>query len=203
MAPIGPRPFLEIIIESIQEQGIRHVVLAVGYRYKVIQEYFGERFQDVQISYAVESSPLGTGGAISYASSYVRGDHFFVLNGDTLFDVDLRSMNDQYAMKSPDMMIALKRVKNQDRYGLVELDEDLHITKFAEKQFIQEGLINGGIYLTNQVYLDSLRLPDQYSWEKKVLENQCAVSNYQGYISDSYFIDIGIPEDYARAQEEL
>lgn len=203
MAPVANRPFLEIILDNLKDQGVEHIVLAVGYKYEVIAEYFGNTYKDIEIDYAIEEEPLGTGGAVSFAMEKIKEDSFLMLNGDTLFDVDLNKFCSFHEHHKSDLSIALKTVSNQDRYGLVEIDSNNRVSKFLEKQFISEGLINGGIYATSSSFIKSLSLPMKYSWEKEVLELQIKESRIYGYSTNSYFIDIGIPQDYSKAQIEL
>lgn len=203
MAPIGKRPFLEVLLNNLNEQGIQHVILSVGYKHEIISGHFGNNFKNIKLDYAIESEPLGTGGAVSLALKQLSNHSFLMMNGDTLFDVNLKEFCAFHDHHSSDLSIALKSVQNQDRYGLVEIDEKSKIIAFREKQFISKGLINGGIYATSTDFITSLSLPSKYSWEKEVLEKQTQSSKMFGYSSDSYFIDIGIPSDYAKAQVEL
>ncbi len=203
MAPVGSKPFLAIILDNLNEQGVEHVILAVGYKYEVIESFFGKEYKNIQIDYAIEKEPLGTGGAVSLAINKLNHSAFFMMNGDTLFDVNLAKLGQFHTQQNADLSIALKPIANQDRYGLVRIDEDSKVIEFAEKQHIDKGLINGGVYVTTKQYVKSLNLPNKYSWEKDILELQSSKSNLYGFLSNSYFIDIGIPEDYARAQIEL
>ena len=203
MAPIGDIPFLEILIHHLANQGINHVVLAVGYKYEVIQDYFGESWRDVSISYAVESSPLGTGGAVKAAAGHLSGDAFFLLNGDTFFDVSLEELYESFEQGDFPFVLSLKEVKDQHRYGKVTIAED-HITSFEEKQHIDKGFINGGVYTcSTDWWLYESPEAEIFSLEKDVLE-QLVADHQLGYlISEGYFIDIGIPEDYHLAQQTL
>ncbi len=203
MAPVADRPFLAIILDNLNDQGIKHVILAVGYKYEVIQSYFGNRYKNISLDYAIEEEPLGTGGAVGLALNQLDGNDFLMMNGDTLFDVNLDDLSVFDSKKNADLSMALKPIENQDRYGLVRIDEFAQVIEFAEKQHIDKGLINGGVYATSKDFINSLNLPQKYSWEKDVLETQSLDSKIFGFLSDSYFIDIGIPEDYARAQLEL
>jgi len=99
--------------------------------------------------------------------------------------------------------MALKPMKHFDRYGTVDITEDQKITGFSEKSFCEEGLINGGIYLVNKSKLLSLPLSERFSFEKDVLEIQTAQGTVYGVIFDSYFIDIGIPEDFRKANSDF
>ena len=203
MAPVGNRPFLAIILDNLNDQGVKHVILAVGYKYEVIQLHFGNQYKDISLDYAIEKEPLGTGGAVGLALNQLRNDAFLMMNGDTLFDVNLEKLSQFHDDRNADLSIALKPIEKQDRYGLVKVDENSKVIEFSEKQYIEKGLINGGVYTTSKSYIDSLNLPQKYSWEKNVLEAQSIESKIFGFLTDSYFIDIGIPEDYSRAQVEL
>lgn len=200
MAPVGKHPFLYYLLKYLQEQGITHVILSLGYKSEQVIDWCKEANLDIEISFVIEEEPLGTGGGILLAMSKVKGNAFFITNGDTFFGVPLNELYNFHRQKQSALSLALKPMYQFERYGSVELDENDRITAFLEKQFREEGLINGGIYLTSKQYLQSLGLPQQFSFEKEVLEKSKAL---YGFISDTYFIDIGVPDDYARVQTEL
>ena len=143
MAPVCDKPFLHFIFVYLQEQGIKDVVLSVGYKWEMIQEYFGENYMGISISYAVEHEPLGTGGGIAQAMAMTNSDSF-VLNGDTFFDVDLSDLYRFFQRTNGDISLALKRMHHFDRYGTVEIGNLDRVLQFHEKQYRKEGLINGG-----------------------------------------------------------
>lgn len=203
MAPIGDRPFLYYLLQYLAEQGITHVVLSLGYRSEQVIDWCQQTQLPLEISYVIESEPLGTGGGIILASSEIRGNEFFVANGDTFFHVPLADYHRFHKEKQSALSLALKPMQQFERYGSVELDENARITAFLEKKFCEQGLINGGIYLTSKEYLQGLQLPQQFSFEKEVLEQQVKNKQVYGFIADQYFIDIGIPEDYAQAQSDF
>jgi len=197
MAPVDGKPFLQYMLEWLSRFDISHVVLSVGYLKEVIFNYIESRKWPFDISFAVEDEPLGTGGGIRLALSKCQGDHVFVLNGDTFFNVDL----DRLPFLAP-VTLALKPMRYFDRYGAVDWDGDL-VTGFREKQACKEGYINGGVYAVDRSQLDLGLYPKRFSFEKEVLEPLAELSLVAGRLMDGYFIDIGIPEDYARAQREL
>ena len=143
MAPINNKPFLAFVLEYLKKQNISRVVLAVSYKYEIIQEYFGNSYLGMQILYSIEKEPLGTGGAILEALNLINSDSCYVLNGDTFFDVNL----DRLKLDDSDICVALKPMKNFDRYGSVDIDNNSYISAFNEKKFTSNGLINGGVYL--------------------------------------------------------
>ena len=196
MAPVAGEPFLGYVLDWLSRYGITRVVLSVGYLRENIMEWISGQDYPFEIDYAVEETPLGTGGGIKLALSKCRERKVIVVNGDTFFPVDL----DAIPFDAP-VTVALKPMKDFDRYGAVELSANGLVTAFHEKAKVQQGLISGGVYALNGLDLSSL--PEQFSFEKDVLEPLSAKSQVGGWVSDSYFIDIGIPDDYARAQTEL
>jgi len=197
MAPVDGRPFLQYMLEWLSRYDVSHVVLSVGYLREVIFSYMDSRVWPFEISYAVEEEPLGTGGGIRLALTKCREDRVIVLNGDTFFDVDL----DALSFTAP-VTLALKPMRDFDRYGAVDWDGEL-VTGFHEKAACAEGLINGGVYALVRSQLDFAFYPKRFSFEKDLLEPLAAAHLVAGQVQDGYFIDIGIPEDYARAQREL
>lgn len=199
MAPIGDKPFLEYILRYLKKNGIRRVVMSVGYKWESIKEYFGDKFQNIELVYCVEDEPLGTGGAIKKALTLVKSAQVYIINGDTFFDVDL---TDMVLKEGSKLMLALKHMKNFDRYGCVEIDANAFVTAFTEKCYRVSGNINGGVYLTSRDIFDGYKLDDKFSFEE-FIQNNFRNLKITAKIFDSYFIDIGIPEDYKRAQDEL
>ncbi|MBR2221941.1 MAG: nucleotidyltransferase family protein [Campylobacter sp.] len=191
MAPIKNKPFLAFVLEYLKKQNISRVVLAVSYKYEIIQEYFGNSYLGMQILYSIEKEPLGTGGAILEALNLINSDSCYVLNGDTFFDVNL----DRLKLDNSDICVALKPMKNFDRYGSVDIDNNSYISAFNEKKFTSNGLINGGVYLIKKHIFNSFNLPNKFSFEEFFQEN-FLIFNAKATVFDDYFIDIGIPQDY-------
>lgn len=208
MAPIGNLPFLHYVFCYLKKQGITHAVLSVGYKNEVIRQFLGKEYLGITVSYAEENEPLGTGGGIREAFRYVDG-LAFVINGDTFFDVPLNELREFYFQKNADIAFSLKRLQKFDRYGTVEVNSECQALEFAEKKYCEEGLINGGVYLFDKRIFDRIErredqdLPYKFSFEKDVLERQVHRMRFFGKEFDRYFIDIGIPDDYRRAADEL
>lgn len=190
MAPINGKPFLAFVLEYLKKQGIAEVILSVSYKYELIQEYFKDEFEGMKIRYNVEKELLGTGGAIKDALKLIQ-NQVYVLNGDTIFDIDLKKL----VLNGSKICIALKQMQNFDRYGTVNVDEQGIVTSFEEKVFKKQGLINGGIYLLKKDIFDEFSLEKKFSFEEFLQENY-KLLKIQTQIFDDYFIDIGIPEDY-------
>lgn len=204
MAPIHGIPFLSFLFKKLISAGIEHVILSTGYLHEKIESYFGNSFETLRISYSREEEPLGTGGAILLAMSKTKTEDLFVLNGDTLFDIDFRELGDLHVKNEAFLSVALREEKDVSRYGSVMINETGKITAFTEKNESQgKGLINGGIYVLNKKQLQELEMPTKFSFEKDVLEKYYHNMNFYGLVCQAYFIDIGVPEDYNRAQQEF
>ncbi|EIP0162262.1 nucleotidyltransferase family protein, partial [Campylobacter jejuni] len=186
MAPINDKPFLEFIFEYLKKQGIKEVILAVSYKYEVIQEYFKDEFLGIKIKYSIEKEPLGTGGAIKEALKFIKNEAY-VLNGDTIFDIDLKKL----ILNNSKICLALKQMNDFDRYGTVELDSKNYIKLFKEKEFKKQGLINGGIYFLNKDIFNDFTLQEKFSFEEFLQENYEKLKA-KAHIFDNYFIDIGV-----------
>jgi len=204
MAEIGEKPFLEYLFEYLLSQGIRKIILSIGYKGEVIMNYFGKKFLELDLIYSVEEAPLGTGGAIKKSLSYSEAKDIFVLNGDTLFKIDLHIFYTMHKTFSSPLSIALKSLDNPSRYGIVEIDENCKIIGFHEKGKITgAGLINGGIYLLKKSFFLEFKTPEIFSFESDFLEKYYKAYDFFGFPFEGCFIDIGVPEDYERAKKEL
>lgn len=199
MAPVAYKPFLSHIFDYLETQKFSHVVLSLGHKSEIIINWLTTQNRSFDISYVIESKALGTGGAIKFAFSKVRSQRAIVLNGDTFFNVNTNSLFDSFAKQNAEIMLALKPMTDFDRYGSVEINIKGKILKFNEKKHLQEGLINGGVYLINKDIFSKLNLPEVFSFEKEVLEAKTSELNIYGLPFDSYFIDIGIPSDFEKA----
>lgn len=206
MAPVAGRPFLWYLLKYLTRFDVSRVILSVGYLREVIFKWVEENRGEFpfEFDYAVEEEPLGTGGGIRLALDRASSDSVFILNGDTFFDVDLNELAKQYHKCQKDIVIALKPMLDFDRYGSVDFEDvSASIVAFNEKKHCEKGLINGGVYLvsTRSNVFDGL--PAKFSFETAVLEKQCLLGNVGGIVQDKYFIDIGIPEDYRKADVEF
>lgn len=199
MAPIGEKPFLEYILKYLQKNGITQVVLSVGYKWESIKDYFGNTFENIDLIYSVEDEPLGTGGAIKKAIQCTQSEEVYIINGDTFFDVNLKDLSLKDGSK---LILSMKHMRFFDRYGCVESDENGYVTVFTEKEFCEDGNINGGIYLATKGIFETYALPEKFSFEE-FMQNNCKQLKITMKVFETYFIDIGIPEDYTRAQKEI
>jgi D,D-heptose 1,7-bisphosphate phosphatase len=206
MAPIGRKPFLAFLIENLKNQGIKEIVLLTGHKSEQIESYFGNgsRF-GVNIQYSVETSPLGTGGAILKAANlYLKNDNFLVLNGDTYFDVDCKLLMQFHEENQAVLTIGLKYKKDVKRYGNVEISGS-RVSRFTEKNpSLEDGLINGGIYAVHKKALSYFEKRETLlSFENEVMPLLMKQETILGIPFGGKFIDIGVPEDYSFADQVL
>ena len=203
MAPVAGYPFLTYVIRHLLSQGIEKFIFSLGYRHEVIEEFLRTEFYYINYESVIEETPLGTGGAVKLALSKTAERNVLIVNGDTLFKIDVDELHDRHVEHQADCTIALKPMENFDRYGSVIVDDEGRIQKFDEKKITRHGLINGGVYLLNSVTFAEEKFSKVFSFEKDYLEARAKHSVFEGVVQDEYFIDIGIPEAYKQAQEEL
>jgi len=210
MADIAGKPFLHYLVKMLSESGVKHLIFALGYMGEQIEAYFqsGEEY-GLSISYSYEDSPLGTGGAIRNALSKVSGENVLVLNADTYFHTDYESLLREQIKNKVAMTIASRKIEDISRYGAILKDESGRILRWNEKMSSDQaeapcpGEINGGIYVMQKSLIE--KIPEG----KQSLENDCIPAwledglYLQAVPSDGYFMDIGIPEDYAQFKEDV
>lgn len=204
MAPIGGRPFLEYLLFLLKARGMKEFVFCIGDGGDKIRDHFasGDKF-GVSIRYTVEKRLLGTGGAIKLAEPLVDSEDFFVVNGDTYLEADLRSVLRHHRNSGAAATIALVRKEDTGRYGRVTLGETMNVLSFEEKGGGgSAGHINGGLYVFRKEIFDAIPEGKICSLEREILPVLVGNGLY-GFPVDGYFIDIGVPEDYETAREEL
>ncbi len=203
MAPVAGRPFLFYVINQLRRHGITRFIFSLGYRSEIILEYLKQEFPTLNFTYSIEAEPLGTGGAIQLAAKLCEGSIAVIANGDTLYKADLKNAWELHELSGAECSLLLKPMQDFDRYGVVETNEKHIITLFREKQFYTEGSINGGLYILNTNSFLQKRYPEKFSFEKDYLEAHYDQGRFLGIKDNGYFIDIGVPEDFQKAQKEL
>ncbi|MBN3034132.1 MAG: nucleotidyltransferase family protein [Bacteroidales bacterium] len=204
MAPVRGKPFLEYQMKYLAGWGIRRVVLSVGYKREMIRHHFGSSFLSMELAYAEEHEPLGTGGGLRNAFQQVNEPLVIILNGDTFFNVNLSRLLDFHRKCEADASVVLRYVEDASRYGLVRFDDEYRITGFSEKQTVpEEGYINGGMYLMKPNLITRAQLPDKFSLECDFFTPFCNRYRFYAMRCYSFFLDIGVPEDYRKAQDEF
>ena len=207
MASVAGRPFLAHLLDQWIAQGIAHFVLSVGYRHEAITAHFGHRYRGATLDYAVEDTPLGTGGGVLLALSRLKGDApLLLLNGDTHFDVNLALLAAFARCTDADWCLALFRSQEAGRYTDVTLATDGRITCFGAAPGRPGGLANGGVIVLNP---RALRGTGHDIAAPLSLENDLFPrlfdqgQRFAGLECDGAFIDIGVPHDYQRAANVL
>ncbi len=199
MADIAGLPFLHYMILTLKKNGIEEVVFLVGHLREVIMDYFQSSYHGVVISYEIEAEPRGTGGLI-YELAKQWQEPIFLINGDTYFDLDIQALVAK--TEQSEIIIAVRAVEHSDRYGVLEINDD-RIVGFKEKTWIDQGYINGGIYMLPAGVFNDFDLPFSFSLEKDFFEAYKDSLHIKPFYSQGYFIDIGIPDDYQKAQTTI
>jgi D-glycero-alpha-D-manno-heptose 1-phosphate guanylyltransferase len=204
MVPVGGRAFLEHVLDCLVDVGVGRLLLAVSYRWELLRAHFGDGYRGVPLTYSVENEPLGTGGAILKCLQESGLERCLVLNGDTLFRVDLESLVRKHSASRGLITIALRWLEDTSRYGVVRCDGEGYIESFQEKTGrVEPGVINGGIYVLERAAFTTVPMPAKFSFERDFLTEHVRTLRPLGLESRSYFIDIGIPEDLERARHDL
>jgi D-glycero-alpha-D-manno-heptose 1-phosphate guanylyltransferase len=199
LANVNGVPFLSYIISLLLKNNINSFIFALGYLHEQIEQYLIDFHKDLNYKISIEYEPLGTGGAIINSLNLIDGKHFLIINADTFFDVNIGMLLDFHNKQEADCTIALKLMKNYNRYGTVVLNIDKKIEKFEEKTFNESGYINSGYILINKNILLNLTKKN-FSFEIDFLEKSLNNLNLFGFQHNGYFIDIGVSEDYNKSQ---
>jgi D-glycero-alpha-D-manno-heptose 1-phosphate guanylyltransferase len=201
MAPIGDRPFLEVLLNSLASKGFNRIVLSVGFMAEKITNYFGVKFAGMELVYEIEAIPLGTGGAIAAAMKHCQSDHIYIFNGDTFLDLEIQEIELAW-QNNHRPIIVVREVPDTNRYGRIELRAGL-VKNFLDKGIDGPGLINAGCYIFRPDALSSFSSGTVFSIESDFLMRSIRTCEYDGFVTQGLFIDIGVPDDYKRAQHEL
>ena len=204
MASVNGKPFLEYLLLHLKHFGFNRIIISTGYLSEKISEWFGSSYGGMKIIYAKEETSLGTGGALKFALQHCEEQHVLVMNGDSFFNIDLHEFEIFHRHYGGMFSLAIRSVTNASRYGTIVLEED-EVKAFREKSGEEQpGLINAGIYFVdNFFFTECCPEEDAFSLEKDFLEKNTDNFGFFGYVSEGYFIDIGIPEDYKKAQDEF
>lgn len=202
MITVAGRPFLAFVLDRLVDAGVSLITLSVGYKAQVIRAHFGTNYRGTRLCYAVEEEPLGTGGAAAFALQGATDEPALVLNGDTLLQVDLAAVFDWYHREPARVAMVLREMDDVSRYGAVSVTDD-RVTGFLEKGREGPGLINAGVYLVQPSVFGTFDLPRIFSFETDLLQRYCQALRPRAFVTNAWFIDIGIPADLERARREL
>ena len=199
MAPVKGRPFLALVLDQLVDAGFGTAILAVGYRHEAIRDFFGDAHRGLVLRYSVENEPLGTGGAMRLACAQANARDVFILNGDTYLELDFHAMLDAHLRASAQFSMAVCHVPDVARYGALKLDGGI-VRGFSEKGRSGPGWINGGTYLLGAELRARLRSDGAFSFEHDLLMPDITNIRPLAFRASGRFIDIGVPDDYVRAQ---
>ncbi len=204
MAPVGGQPFLHWLFRYLEQQGCARAVLSLGYRHEVVLDWLEGKAFPFAVDCVIEQEPLGTGGGMALALGACTAGNVAVVNGDTLFNASFQSLLQTHENTGAETTLALKPMRDFDRYGTVQTDAQHSVIAFEEKGPRAEGLINGGIYVVKREQFLLRNLPPRFSLEKEYLEPAVLGKGIlSAHVDNGYFIDIGVPQDYERAQTEV
>lgn len=200
LAPVANRPFLAWLLDRLEDAGLRRVILASGHMAGRVEHTIGRRWGRLHVDYSVEDQPLGTGGAVTRASRVLTGSGVHVLNGDTYLRYSPQEL--ERLTRSADCLIgvALAWVDDTARYGAITCD-GVRIASLSEKGGAGPGLINAGAYFLTADALAALPRETSYSFETGMLAPMVDKGAVLGFSATEGFIDIGVPEDFMRAQD--
>lgn len=201
MAPVAGRPFLEILLAALARKGITKVILSLGYLADKVINHFGAQYSGMELVYEIESTPLGTGGAVRKALLRCHADHVYVFNGDTYLDVEIAALEAKWQAQRRPIIVA-RHVNDVSRFGRLDMANG-RIAAFFEKGVGGAGLVNTGCYVFPTNVLDQFPVGQAFSLETEFLASAAVFDRFDLFITHGYFIDIGVPEDFRRAQTEL
>jgi NDP-sugar pyrophosphorylase family protein len=201
LAAVGGKSFLELLVRQLHNQGIRRLVMCSGYLADQIENEFGDGSAwDVQIRYSRETHPLGTAGAIKLAERELKEDpEFLVMNGDSFLEIDFCRLFRVHREGKALVTMAVVPVENAARYGTLQVDYSKRVTGFTEKSGIDApALINAGVYVFDRSIFE--HIPEGTASLERDVFPRILDLGVQAVEQAGMFIDIGTPEDYARAQ---
>jgi D-glycero-alpha-D-manno-heptose 1-phosphate guanylyltransferase len=195
-------PFLNLLLGYLIKNNFNKIIFSLGFMNEKIIDYLNNCTISIEIEYVIENVPLGTGGGIKKAINIASSENVLIINADTFFDVNIDNLYFEHSKCNAICSIALKKMINFDRYGTVTLKKN-KIQNFEEKRRMRKGLINGGVILLNKSKFLSFDLSDKFSFESDFLSVNTKEKLIFGFESKGYFIDIGVPDDYNKAHDEL
>lgn len=206
MLPTAGLPFLTHLLSRIRAAGIRRVVLGTSYKAEVFEEYFGDGAHlDLEISYVVETEPLGTGGGIRNVLDELTASTIMVFNGDVLGGTDLRQVLDLHHTKAADLTMHLVRVSDPRAFGCVTTDDDGRVRAFLEKtQDPPTDQINAGCYVFRRELIERIPEGVPVSIERETFPQLLNDGRrVYGFVDSAYWRDMGTPEDFVRGSSDL
>ncbi len=205
LATIGDRPFLELLLHQLRRHDFQRAILAVGYQRDLIRSHLGDRACGVTLEYSVESTPLGTGGALRNAIDLIASDSVLIMNGDSYTDADLSAFANDFYGAQADMSVLVVAAEGRVDCGLVSADSSGRVFGFKEKQTATGNFyVNAGIYMATKPILNEAAPGIRMSLEEELFPRWLGEGKYiRAFSHPGSCVDIGTPERYQSAQEVL
>jgi len=199
MVKIGGKPFLDILLARLQEEGFGRFILGTGYKAQYIEDYY-RRLKRRDVHFSRETEPLDTGGAVKKARAKIKSEDFFVLNGDSFCSFNAQDFLDFHRVKKAAVSILLRKVDDGTDYGAITVGKEQCITAFKEKTAGQKNIwVNAGVYIFNRKIFKMMPHKRRFSLERDIFPALAGKAIY-GFKGRGGFIDIGTPERYFQAQ---
>lgn len=206
MFPIANRPLIDWILENLAKSGVKKAILAVNYGAGMLIRHIGTEKFGMEVQYSHENKPLGTGGPVKKAEKLLDDDPFFVLNGDILSTINYSDLYKFHLNNNAEATLALQKVINPSRFGVVELNKKKKIVRFIEKprpEDTESDLVNAGIYVLNRSVLKYITPEMKVSIEREIFPILAHKKQLFGNQFEGLWIDIGTPEDYLHANVSM
>lgn len=204
LAPVKGQPLLYYIINYLIDSGINKIIFSLFYKNELVIQYLKDNFSLIDYDFVIEQNPLGTGGALALALKTATTENVVVINGDSIFKINLEELLQFHQSKNSNFSIALKKMADPIRYGTINMDGNGKIFCFNEKdETLKEGIINGGVYIINKYYFLNKIISPAFSLEIDYLMIDTNKKNIYGKVFEDYFIDIGVPIDYHKANYDF
>jgi len=200
MAEINYKPFITYLLDQLTDTGIERIVISTGYMADIVEDTIGARYNGIHVDYSREETPLGTAGALKLTKKIVDAEYCLVMNGDSYTEFDPISLFRSHTKKNASIVLLVKMVLGTSRFGTIQMNEQNEIIRFMEKgETTDRGLINAGIYMMSASALKKIPRKIPCSLEYDFFPTMIGKGIY-GYETLGRFIDIGIPESYAKAE---
>ncbi len=208
MVPVANQPIMEHILTLLKRHGMTQVVSTLYYLAEEIQGYFGDGSDfGVEMSYSVETMPLGTAGSVKKAADLLGDDTFLIVSGDALTDCDLTRAIEFHKAKGSLATLILYRVESPLEFGVVITDDEGKVVRFMEKPSWSEvfsDTVNTGMYILEPEVLDLMEEHKAYDWSSDIFPMLLEAGKpLYGYVMDEYWTDVGSLTQYREAQEDL
>ncbi|MDA1000690.1 MAG: sugar phosphate nucleotidyltransferase [bacterium] len=201
LVPIGDVPIIDIVMQQLQAAGIEHVTLAVGHLAELLMAYFSHRtYEGMVIDYSREDEPLGTAGPLSLVEDL--NEPFLVLNGDLLTSLDFADLAEHHVRSGAMGTIASYTKAYQVDLGILDVDEQGHLTAYHEKPTYSYR-VSMGIYVFQPEVLSLLKKDERCDLPSLAMRIVEMGRKLVVFPFDGYWVDIGSPEEYARAVDEF